>query len=162
MIRIIKRTRQLSIYPQLLTKRILSSSLVVRNSNKMTENLLHLKQLVENALYQHKSIRGIGIVDVNGVQVYFKLRTGLTPLLTEAENQEYASRAIDRHKNRRRFDGKTGGLEYGIVKYGKVIRGIIPITDQFYLLMAFDIEEDNFDEIISKKIVPLVWTYRQG
>ena len=128
----------------------------------MTKNILHLKQLVENALCQHKSIRGIGIVDVNGVQVYFKLREGLTPLLTDEENQEYASHAIDRHKNRRRFDDKTGGLEYGIVKYEKVVRGIIPSTDQFYLLMAFDIEEDNFDEIISKKIVPLVWAYRQG
>ena len=122
----------------------------------MTENLLHLKQLVENVLCQHKSIRGIGIVDVNGVQVYFKLREGLTPLLTDEENQEYASHAIDRHKIRRRFDDKTGGLEYGIVKYEK------SITDQFYLLMAFDIEEYNFDEIISKKIVPLVWAYRQG
>lgn len=102
-------------------------------------------------------------MDVNGVQVYFKLREGLTPLLTDAVNQEYASHAIDRHKNRRRFEDKTGGLEYGIVKYEKVIRGIIPITDQFYLLMAFDIE-DNFDEIISKKIVPyesISWRHNQ-
>ena len=103
----------------------------------MTENTLHLKELVEKALNQHESIRGIGIVEVNGTQVYFKLRGGLTPLLTDVENQEYASHAIDRHKNRIRFDGKTGGLEYGVVKYEKVIRGIIPITDQFYLLMAF-------------------------
>jgi hypothetical protein len=128
----------------------------------MTENTLHLKELVEKALNQHKSIRGIGIVDVNGTQVYFKLREGLTPLLTDVENQEYASHAIDRHKNRIRFDGKTGGLEYGVVKYEKVICGIIPITDQFYLLMAFDIEEDNFDDIISKKIIPLVWNFEQS
>ncbi len=79
----------------------------------MTENTLHLKELVEKALNQHESIRGIGTVGVNGTQLYFKLRGGLTPLLTDVENQEYASHA-DRHKNRIRFDGKTGGLEYGV------------------------------------------------
>jgi hypothetical protein len=126
----------------------------------MTEKIQQLKDMVENALNQHRSIRGIGIVNVKGVQVYFKLREGLIPLLTDVENEEYASHAIDRHKNRIRFDGKTGGLEYGLVKYEKVIRGIIPITDQFYLLMAFDIEEVNFDDIILKKIVPLVRTFK--
>ena len=128
----------------------------------MTDNSLRLKEMVEKVLNQHKSIRGIGIVNVSGAQVFFKLREGLTPLLTEMENQEYASRAIDRHKNRIRFDDKTGGLEYGVVKYEKVIRGIIPITDQFYLLMAFDIEENNFDDIISKKIIPLVRNFEQS
>ena len=67
----------------------------------MTENTLNLKALVEKALNQHESIRGIGIVEVNGTQVIFKLRGGLTPLHTDVENQEYSSHAIDRHKNRK-------------------------------------------------------------
>ena len=66
----------------------------------MTENTLNLKELVEKAFNQHESIRGIGIVGVNRTQIYFKLRGGLTPLLTDVENQEYASHVIHRHKNR--------------------------------------------------------------
>jgi hypothetical protein len=75
--------------------------------NKLTRQL---QELVESALNAHGSIRGIGVVDINGMQIYFKLRKGLKPLLTEIENEEYARYAIDRHKNRIKFDGATGGI----------------------------------------------------
>jgi hypothetical protein len=119
-----------------------------------------LQKLVQDALKKHKSIRGIGVVDINGVQIYFKLRRGLRPLLTEEENEEYARNAIERHKNRIKFDSKTGGLDYAIVRYANVIRGIIPITQELYLLMAFDIETDEFDKIIVQKLIPLLESYR--
>jgi hypothetical protein len=121
-----------------------------------------LEELVESALNTHRSIRGIGMVDINGVQIYFKLRKGLKLLLTEIENEEYARNAIERHKNRIKFDGATGGLDYAIVRYENVIRGIIPITEELYLLMAFDIELVEFDEIIKKRLIPLVKRYAAG
>jgi hypothetical protein len=127
--------------------------------NKKTQQL---EELVESALNTYQSIRGIGVVDINGVQIYFKLREGLKPLLTEIENEEYARNAIQRHKNRIRFDRATGGLDYAIVRYENVIRGIIPITQELYLLMAFDIELVEFDEIITKRLMPLVKRYAAG
>lgn len=128
----------------------------------MTKQTSQLQQLVESALKTHRSIRGIGVVDIKGVQIYFKLRKGLKPLLTEIENAEYASNAIERHRNRIKFDGATGGLDYAIVRYENVIRGIVPITQELYLLMAFDTELVEFDEIITKKLIPLIKRYAAG
>ncbi len=122
----------------------------------MTTYLPLLKDLIENALKQHESIRWVGVVDITGTLLCVQMRPKLLPLLTDIENEEYARHAISRHKNRIKFDSKTGGLEYAIVKYEKVIRGIIPITDEIYLLIAFDIEENEFDYIITKKIAPLI------
>ena len=128
----------------------------------MNKKTRQLEELVESALNTHQSIRGIGVVDINGVQIYFKLRKGLKPLLTEIENEEYARNTIERHKNRIKFNGATGGLDYAIVRYENVIRGIIPITEELYLLMAFDIELVEFDEIITKRLIPLVKRYAAG
>jgi hypothetical protein len=127
--------------------------------NKLTRQL---QELVESALKAHRSIRGIGVVDINGVQIYFKLRKALKPLLTEIENEEYARNAIERHKNRIKFDRSTGGLDYAIVRYENVIRGIVPVTQELYLLMAFDTELVEFDEIVTKKLIPLIKRYAVG
>jgi len=43
------------------------------------------------------------------------------------------------------------------VKYEKVIRAFIPITNNnYYLLISIDFEETNFDRIIMKQINPFV------
>ena len=61
----------------------------------MNKKTKQLQELVESALNTHRSIRGISTVNINGVQIYFKLRKGLKPLLTEIENEEYACNAIE-------------------------------------------------------------------
>jgi hypothetical protein len=43
-----------------------------------------------------------------------------------------------------------------------VIRGIVPITQELYLLMAFDTELVEFDEIVIKKLIPLIKRYAAG
>ena len=43
-----------------------------------------------------------------------------------------------------------------MVKYEKVIRAIIPITNDYYLLIALDVEEKDFDRIIMEKIIPFI------
>jgi hypothetical protein len=106
----------------------------------MNKKARQLEELVESALNAHRSIRGIGVVDVNGVQIFFKLRKGLK------ENEEYTRNAIER-------------LDYAIVRYENVIRGIIPIAQELYLLMAFDSELIEFDEIIKKRLTPIVKRY---
>jgi hypothetical protein len=43
-----------------------------------------------------------------------------------------------------------------LVKYEKVIRSIIQITNDYYLLLALDVEEKDFDRIILEKIIPFI------
>lgn len=80
----------------------------------------------------------------------------MQPFLTKEENEEYASHTIDRHNKRIKFEPKIGGLDYAIIKYEKVYRGIIPINkNNNYFLISLDIEENDFDRIIMEKVIPL-------
>ncbi|MGA9153922.1 MAG: hypothetical protein WBZ36_25360, partial [Candidatus Nitrosopolaris sp.] len=64
---------------------------------------------------------------------------------------------IARHKKRIKFESKIGELDYALVKYEKVIRAFIPITNNnYYLLISIDFEETNFDRIIMRQINPFV------
>ena len=85
-----------------------------------------------------------------------KNREALQPLLTRQENEEYASHTIARHKKRIKFESKIGQLDYALVKYEKVIRAIIPITGNYYLLVSLDSVEPEFDRIIIKEIKAFV------
>ena len=47
-------------------------------------------------------------------------------------------------------------MDYAIIKYEKVYRGIIPINkNNNYFLISLDIEENDFDRIIMEKVIPL-------
>jgi hypothetical protein len=105
----------------------------------------------------NKSIRWVGITNEHGVQLAEKYREALQPLLTRQENEEYASHTIARHKKRIKFQSKIGQLDYALVKYEKIIRAIIPITNNnYYLLISVDFEETDFDRIIMKEINPFL------
>ena len=105
----------------------------------------------------NKSIRWAGITNEHGVQLAEKYREALQPLLTRQENEEYASHTIARHKKRIKFESKIGQLDYALVKYEKIIRAIIPITNNnYYLLISVDFEETDFDRIIMKEIHPFL------
>jgi len=104
----------------------------------------------------NKSNRRVGVTNEIGVQLIEKYRKGLMSLLTREENEEYASRTIARHKKRLKFEPKIGPLDYALVKYEKLIRAIIPITNDYYLLVSLDIEEKDFDRIIMEKIIPFI------
>jgi hypothetical protein len=105
----------------------------------------------------NKSIRWVGITNEHGVQLAEKYREALQPLLTRQENEEYASHTIARHKKRIKFESKIGQLDYALVKYEKIIRAIIPITNNnYYLLISVDFEETDFDRIIMKEINPFL------
>jgi hypothetical protein len=104
----------------------------------------------------NKSIRWVGITNKHGIQLAEKYREALQPLLTRQENEEYASHTIARHKKRIKFESKIGQLDYALVKYEKVIRAIIPITGNYYLLVSLDSVEPEFDRIIIKEIKPFV------
>ena len=103
-----------------------------------------------------KYIRWIGIANKFGVLVNAEHREGLKPLLTEEENEDYASLTVTRHKTRTKFEPKVGKLIYAAGRYEKLNRVTIPINDNYYLLVALDVELKNFEEVIMEKVIPLV------
>jgi hypothetical protein len=104
----------------------------------------------------HKSIRWMAITDKFGVILNERYREGLKPIMTQEENEEYASSTITRQKTRRKFESKTGKVIYAFGRYEKLNRVTIPINDNYYLLLTLDVEERNYDEIIMKKVISLI------
>jgi hypothetical protein len=77
-------------------------------------------------------------------------------LLSEEENEEYASNTIARQKTRTKFEPKIGKLIYAFGRYQKLHRATIPINENYYLLITLDVKTKDFDNIIMEKIIPLV------
>ena len=106
-------------------------------------------------------IRFAGIADGDGKLEGTAERTGLKPLLTPEERAQYAITAATRQYTRLRWEYLLGKISYASSHYTKLIRATIPISDEnsrlsHVLLLAFDSDADNFHEIITKKVIPLV------
>ncbi|HZA99665.1 MAG TPA: hypothetical protein VE308_01450 [Nitrososphaera sp.] len=112
--------------------------------------------MCEDVLAKHNSIRWTGIVNKNGVILAQKARKAVKLLLSDEENEEYAATAIARQKTRGKFEPKIGKMVYSFGRYELIHRATIPINENYYLLMTFDVEEKNFDQIIIDKILPVV------
>jgi hypothetical protein len=115
-----------------------------------------LGNFTNNILHSHTSIRWVGIIDVNGITIKEQYREGLNLLLTEEETHEFAKNTITRYKTRLRLEPKMGKLTYLFRRYTKLSRCIIPINDNYYLLLTMDFEENNFDKIIMEKVIPFI------
>ncbi|HYJ01691.1 MAG TPA: hypothetical protein VEW92_05710 [Nitrososphaeraceae archaeon] len=109
-----------------------------------------------NTLHLDKSIRWVGLTNREGLILNEKYRDDLHPLLTEEENEEYASNAISRQKTRSKFEEKIGKLIYAFGKYEKLNRATIPINGNYFLLLSIDSDELKFDKIIMDKVLPLI------
>ena len=102
------------------------------------------------------SIRWIGIANKFGVLLNAEYREGLKPLMTEEENEEYASLTVTRQKTRIKFESKIGPLIYAFGRYERLNRATLQINENYYLLVALEVEAKNYDELIMEKVVPLV------
>jgi hypothetical protein len=122
----------------------------------MTIDYEFFNSICENILSKHNSISWVGIINKNGVIITQCTRKGVNLLLTDEENEEYAASAIARQKTRGRFESKIGRLVYAYGRYEKLHRATIPVNEDYYLLVTLDIEENNFDSIILRRIVPLL------
>ena len=111
---------------------------------------------IENIINSNNSIRWVGITDDNGIIINERVREGLKRLLTVEENNEFAINSIIRHKARIKFESKIGKLIYVFRRYEKMSRCIIPINGKYYMFLTMDFEENNFDNIIMEKIIPLI------
>ena len=117
---------------------------------------LFFSTFIKNILNLHKSVRWVGITDQNGIIINEEYREALKPLLTKEEIHESAINTIIRQRTRIKFEPKIGQLTYAFGRYKNISRFIIPINENYYLLLHMDFEENNFDTIIMEKIIPLV------
>lgn len=106
-------------------------------------------------------IRFAGIADVDGKLESTANRKGLVPLLSAEERAQYAITAATRQYTRLRWEYRLGKISYASSHYTKLIRATIPIADEnsrlaHVLLLSFDADADNFHQIITKKIIPMV------
>ena len=80
----------------------------------------------------------------------------MKPLLTIEENHEFAINTITRHKTRLKFEPKMGELTYTFRRYKRMSRCLIPINENYYLILTLDFNQYDFDKIIIEKIIPLI------
>ena len=122
-------------------------------TNNTTKFLYAFTQKVLNS---DRSIRWVAITDQDGIILNEQNREGFDSLLTEEENQESAINTIIRQKTRTKFEPKIGKLSYALGRYQKLSRCLIPINENYYLILTMDFDQYNFDKIISEKIIPLI------
>ena len=126
-----------------------------RNDND-TDNTKFLHAFTKNILKSDKSIRWVAITDQDGNIINEQNREGVKLLLTKEENQESAINTIIRQKTRTKFEPKIGKLTYAFGRYENFSRFIIPISENYYLILTIEFKEKHFDKIITEKILPLI------
>ena len=115
-----------------------------------------LESFCSRIVHHGNSIRWCAIVNRNGVILSQKSRPGVALLLTEEENEEYAATAIARQKTRGKFESKIGRLVYALGRYEKLTRATIPVNENYFMLLTFDVEAKDFDSIITERVSPAI------
>ena len=115
-----------------------------------------LYRFSKDVLRLDPSIRWVGIADNTGVLLNAEHREGVKLLLSDEENEEYASNAIKRHKTRTTFESKLGKMNYALGRYEGLIRATIPINNKYYLLITLEVEAKDYDTIIIEKVIPFI------
>ncbi len=123
-----------------------------------------LYSFTKDILNLDDSIIQAGIMNKYGVLLNVEHKDHITLLLTDEENEEYASQSITRHKKRIDFEPKIGKVIYAFGRYKKVDRATVPINDDYYMLLMFQREQNltnRSHQIIRDKVLPLVETERK-
>jgi muramidase (phage lysozyme) len=122
----------------------------------VTNTTKFLYAFTQKVLNSNKSIRWVAITDQDGIILNEQNREGFDSLLTQQENQESAINTIIRQKTRTKFEPKIGKLSYALGRYQKLSRCLIPINENYYLILTMDFDQYNFDKIIIERIIPLI------
>ncbi|HEX6673357.1 MAG TPA: hypothetical protein VF084_14085 [Nitrososphaeraceae archaeon] len=125
-----------------------------RTDNDNTTKFLYA--FTQSILNIDRSIRWVGITDQDGIIINERYRKGLKLMLTIEENHQWAIRTITRHKTRLQFESKMGKLTYLFRRYSRMSRCLIPINENYYLILTMDFDQYDFDKIITEKIIPLI------
>src|SRR5690349_10894154 len=108
-----------------------------------------------------KKIRFAGIADGEGKIGGGTGKSSFGPNHEAKREAQYAITAATRQYTRLRWEYLLGKISYASSHYSKIIRATIPIADEnrrlaHVLLLSFDPDADDFHQIITKKIIPLV------
>ena len=119
------------------------------------------QQFCDKVISLDSSIRFVGIADGHGALLATSERKGLKPLLNAEETAQYAITAATRQYTRIRWQPLLGKIDYTCSHYDKLLRATIPITDKdnhlsYVIIFTFDVQTDNFHQIIMGKIVQLI------
>jgi len=98
----------------------------------------------------------VGITNKYSLLLTGELKQGIAPLLTEEENEDFSSGSITRYVSLKKVTSKIGETIYAFGRYRNFCRATVPINDDFYLLLMFDPKIRKFDNLITKKIIPLI------
>jgi hypothetical protein len=120
------------------------------------DNTIFFSAFTQKVLNSDRSIRWVGLTDLNGIIINERDREGLNPLLTIEENHDFAVNTITRHKTRLKFEPKMGELTYTFRRYTRMSRCLISINENYYLILNMDFDQYNFDKLITEKIIPLI------
>ncbi len=115
-----------------------------------------LNSFTKGVLQLDKSILWVGITNKYSVLLTGELKQGIGPLLTEEENEDFSSGSITRYMSLKKVTSKIGETIYAFGRYRNFCRATVPINDDFYLLLMFDPKIRKFDNLITKKIIPLI------
>src|SRR6476619_8566305 len=115
-----------------------------------------LNSFTEGVLQLHELILWAGITNKFSVLLTGELKQGIDPLLTEEENEHFSSGSITRYVSLKKVTSKIGETIYAFGRYRNFCRATVPINDDFYLLLMFDPKIRKFDNLITKKIIPLI------
>jgi hypothetical protein len=115
-----------------------------------------LYAFTQSILNIDRSIRWVGITDQNGIIINERYREGIKLMLTIEENHDFAINTINRHKTRLKFEPKMGELTYTFRRYSRMSRCLIPINNDYYLILTLDFDQYDFDKIIMEKIISLI------
>ena len=113
------------------------------------------RSLCKQILQLDKTIRFVGIANIEGKLVAQEYRAGLEMFLTKEESELSVMQSIIRMGTRRVLEEKVGKTIYAFALYEKVKRATIPLGDSSILMVSFDIEA-NHEYIILNKILPFV------
>lgn len=118
-----------------------------------------LENFCKEMLLKDHFIRFAGVSNHFGHLIATAYREGLVPLMTHEETSRYAVQAAIRAATRETFETKIGELQFSISRYGRLVRGTIPIKssgkNKFLLLLSFDVDAEA-DSIINRKVLPFV------
>ncbi len=122
----------------------------------VSDHTKFLYAFTKSILNSDRSIRWVGITDQNGIIINERYRERLKLMLTIEETHEFAINTITRHKTRLKFEPKIGELTYTFRRYKKMSRCLIPINENYYLLLTMDFDQYDFDKVIMEKIIPII------
>ncbi len=115
-----------------------------------------LYSFTKRVLSLDESIDWVGIANKYSVLLSTEQRQGITPYLTDYENEDFSSNSVTRHKSTTKLVPKMGKVLYAFGRYKNIRRATVPINDNFYLLLMFNTGTTDFDDVITKRIIPMI------